>query len=75
MRPLYTTGEIAEQFGTNVQRIDYIIRTRKIRPTRTIANFRLYDLAGVDTIGEQIDLLEKEQGKRVEARLNKRAKA
>jgi hypothetical protein len=54
MKPIPTTGEIARRLGEPVHRIEYILRTRNIRPSGMAGNSRVYTDADVERIATEL---------------------
>lgn len=48
--PLHTVAEISRQLGVPPHRIEYVIRSRRIRPVRRAGNARLFDDAAIDEV-------------------------
>ena len=49
-----TTGEIARRINRPVHRVEYIIRTRHIRPSGRAGNMRIFTEADVQLIAEEL---------------------
>lgn len=55
MPELKTTGQVAEHLGEPIYRVEYVIKTRKIKPAGRAARFRLFDANGVQQIRQALD--------------------
>ncbi len=45
-----TTGEIADELGVTRDRVEYIVRSRKIGPVSRAGNYRLFNAEQVEQI-------------------------
>ena len=57
-----TPGEISRRLGVPVHRIDYIIRTRNIRPAGRAGNAYFYEEAGVEKIASELLRIKSNKG-------------
>lgn len=57
-----TIGEIARQVGCPVHRIEYVIRTRNLRPKERAGNIRVFSEADVQFIASEIRRIDAEKG-------------
>lgn len=53
-----TVGEIARRLGEPVHRVEYIIRSRKIRPASHAGNCRVFSEDDVVRIGSEIQRID-----------------
>jgi hypothetical protein len=51
---LLTVGVIADRLNEPIHRIEYVLRTRDIRPSGIAGNARVYDEAGLERIAEEL---------------------
>jgi hypothetical protein len=51
---LLTVGVIAERLGQPIHRIEYILRTRSIRPAGVAGNSRVYSEGDIERIAEEL---------------------
>jgi hypothetical protein len=49
-----TVGEIARRLGEPIHRIEYVLRTRNIRPSGIAGNCRVYAEADVELIAAEL---------------------
>jgi hypothetical protein len=61
-----TPGHIAARLGESIHRIDYIIRTRGIRPAAYAGRLRLFDRDGVARIRHELNAIDARRGKGVD---------
>jgi len=52
--PIPTVGEIARRFGEPLHRIEYVIRSRGIKPLGRAGNARVFSELAVERIGEEL---------------------
>ena len=57
-----TLGKIAADLGVAPHRVDYVIRTRRIREAARAGRFRLYDREAFEAIREELDAIDRRQG-------------
>ena len=57
-----TVGEIARQLGKTVHRIEYVIRSRNIRPTGMAGNARVFTEEAVRRIASEIRRIDEGRG-------------
>jgi hypothetical protein len=62
LQPESTVGVIARQMGEPIHRIEYIIRTRNIRPTRIVGRYRVFDEAAVNLIVAELRRIDQRKG-------------
>ena len=60
--PFPTVGEIARRTGQPVHRVEYVIRTRNIKPRGLAGNARVFDDADVERIASELRRIEREKG-------------
>lgn len=53
-----TLGKIAADLGVAPHRVDYIIRTRRIREAARAGRFRLYDRQAFEAIRDELDAID-----------------
>ncbi len=58
-----TIGEIARRLGKPLHRVEYIIRSRDIRPAGLAGNARVFSDADVDRIARELRRMDAERGK------------
>lgn len=49
-----TVGEIARRLGVHVHQVEYVVRTRGIRPSAVAGNARIFSEADVERIGAEL---------------------
>jgi hypothetical protein len=49
-----TVGEIARLLNAQLHRVDYVIRSRRIRPTRIAGNCRVFSEEAVELIKQEL---------------------
>jgi hypothetical protein len=59
-----TVGEIARRLNESVHRIEYILRTRNIKPTGMAGNARVYADDDVDRIAAELADIDEKQRRR-----------
>ena len=57
-----TVGEISRRLGVPLHRVEYVIRSRNIRPTARAGNARLFTEADVCRIRSELIRISDEQG-------------
>jgi len=57
-----TVGEIARRTGYPQHRVEYVIRSRDIRPTARAGNARIFSEADVDRIASELRRIDAERG-------------
>ena len=57
-----TVGEIARRLGEPIWRIEYLIRSRDIKPITRAGNARVFSEADVNRIGEELSRIDSEKG-------------
>jgi hypothetical protein len=57
-----TVGEIARRLGKPLHRVEYILRTRDIRPTGMAGNCRVYSDSDVDRIATELQHIDARKG-------------
>ncbi len=55
---LHTVGLIAENLGVPVHRVEYVLRTRNIKPAHRAGALRIFTLEQVDRIAEEIESID-----------------
>jgi hypothetical protein len=53
-----TVGEIARRLGEPVHRVEYVIRSRKIRPATRAGNYRLFAGEDVRRIADELQRID-----------------
>jgi hypothetical protein len=53
----FTVGEIADELEVSFKRVDYVIKSRRIKPARMLRNYRLFDRPAIDRIRAELDLI------------------
>ena len=61
---LATTGEIARLLGRPIHRVEYVVRTRGVRPSARVGNLRVFSPADVDYIAAELARIEADRGPR-----------
>ncbi len=56
-----TIGEIARRLGVAVHRVEYVIRTRNLRPAARAGNIRVFSANDVDFVGAEIRRIDAER--------------
>lgn len=56
-----TVGEIARLTGRPVHRVEYVIRTRNIKPRGLAGNARVFENADVERIASELRRIERER--------------
>jgi hypothetical protein len=51
---LLTTGDLAKRHGVDRDRIDYIVKTRRIEPAALAGHFRLFDEVAQSAIADEL---------------------
>lgn len=51
---MQTTGQIAERFGARLHQVEYVIKSRGIKPTARAGHYRLYNEKAVGLIGREL---------------------
>ncbi len=59
---LLTVGEIARRLGQEVHRIEYVIRSRNIRPVGWAGHARVFRDADLDRIASEIRRIAEDRG-------------
>lgn len=59
---LPTVGEIARQTGYPIHRVEYVIRSRNIRPASRAGNVRVFTEADVEHIAHELRAIDEERG-------------
>lgn len=59
---LLTVGEIARRLGREVHRIEYVIRSRNIRPVGWAGHARVFRDADLDRIASELRRIAKDRG-------------
>ena len=62
---LWTAGRIAEHLGVAVHRVQYVVRSRRIRPSARAARLRLFDREAVSRIADKLHAIDARQGEGV----------
>ena len=60
-RQLLTVGMIAKELGCPVHRVNYILRSRDIRPAARAGNLGVYQRSDVDRIASEIRRIDRER--------------
>lgn len=63
-----TVGEIARRLEVPLHRVEYVIRSRGIRPTSRAGNARVFSDAAVEMIGSELQRIERDRDPDVAAR-------
>jgi hypothetical protein len=58
LKQLPTVGEIARQLGEPIHRIEYVLRTRDIRPSGVAGNCRVYAEEDVERIAAELQRID-----------------
>lgn len=56
-----TVGEIARRIGQPLHRVEYVIRSRRLQPTRLAGNARIFSEADVEHIAAEIRRIDAER--------------
>ena len=59
---LATTGEIAKILGRPTHKVEYVVRTRGIRPSARVGNLRVFSQADVDYVAAELKRIEADRG-------------
>ncbi|NLS92036.1 MAG: MerR family transcriptional regulator [Planctomycetaceae bacterium] len=59
---LPTVGEISRRTGQPVHRIEYVIRSRDIRPAGRAGNLRVFTEADVNRIASELERIDADRG-------------
>ena len=59
---LLSVGEIARRLGQEVHRIEYVIRSRNIRPVGWAGHARVFRDADLDRIGSELRRIAEDRG-------------
>jgi hypothetical protein len=51
---LVTTGDLAKRHGVDRDRIDYVVKTRRIEPAAMAGHFRLFDEPAQSVIANEL---------------------
>jgi DNA-binding transcriptional MerR regulator len=62
--PMPTVGEIARRLNEPVHRIEYVLRTRNIKPTGLAGNARVYTDDDVERIADELARMNQERDRR-----------
>jgi hypothetical protein len=57
-----TVGEIARRLGEPIHRIEYVLRTRNIRPSGLAGNCRVYAERDVERIAAELQRIDTRKG-------------
>ena len=61
LRPLPTVGEIARRLGVPFHRVEYVIRSRDLRPSGWAGNARVFSEADVTHIASELRRIDEER--------------
>jgi DNA-binding transcriptional MerR regulator len=61
VQPAPTVGEIARRVGTPVHRVEYVIRSRGIKPISVAGNARIFSEADVQHIASELRRIDEER--------------
>ena len=59
---LLTVGEIARRLGLEVHRVEYVIRSRRIRPAGWAGHSRVFSDADLEYIAAELQRIARERG-------------
>jgi len=59
---LLTVGEIARRLGREVHRVEYVIRSRRIRPSGWAGHARVFRDADLEYIAAELQRIARERG-------------
>jgi DNA-binding transcriptional MerR regulator len=57
-----TVGEIARRYGVPVHRVEYVIRSRNIRPSGRAGNCRIFREEDVERIASHLRHIDRQKG-------------
>ena len=61
VKGLMSVGQIAVKLGVSVSRVQYVIRSRELRPTHIVDNLRFFSSAAVRHIGRELEEIVKDR--------------
>ena len=72
---LLTTGAIADLVGEPIHRVEYVLRTRNIRPVGIAGRLRVYDTDAVDQIEDALRDIDEARDQREARRVYRAARS
>lgn len=63
---LWTAGRIAERLKVPVHRVQYVVRSRRIRPVARAARLRLFDADAINRIEAELSRIDATTAERAE---------
>jgi hypothetical protein len=62
MGNLMSVGQIAKHFNDEIWRVEYILRSRRIKPLGKLGNANIYGAAAVRLVGEALKTIREKKG-------------